>query len=170
MTLWKNLVVALVAAFVLAACSSGSGSSEMTPQERCEAGGGTYADGECTTAAEMKLAEQKTAISNAIGAAETAVAGVNDDSTNSEVSAAEMAVAAARKAIADATDVPVDVKAANTGTVDAIANRLMAAKTSRMAAMDAAEEQRKSSGRKTWRRWARTCARRWEDPKRVITR
>ena len=50
-----------------------------------------------------------------------------------------MAVAAARTAISDAADLPQAEKDANTGAVDAIANRLTAALESRTAAMDAAQ-------------------------------
>ena len=78
------------------------------------------------------------AISNAISTAETAVAGVNDESTDSEVTSANMAVADARTAISNAEDLPQAETAANTGTVNAIANRLSAALQSRMKAMDAA--------------------------------
>ncbi len=61
---------------------------------------------------------------------------MNDDSTDSEVSTAEMAVANARTAIANAEDVPAEEKTANTRTVEAINGRLTAAKTSRTAAME----------------------------------
>ena len=145
--------LAAMLAIGLTACSSSSDSPAtgdgddmtMTPQQMCTADGGMWdADSEsCTTAAQlaaMKLAEQRKDISDAIKAAETAVAGIDDESTDSEVSAAETAVAAARKAITDAADVPDAEKAANTGTVNAIANRLTGAKTSRTAAMDAADK------------------------------
>ena len=75
MTLWKNLVVALVAAFALAACSSSdkgdgtdTGAAEPTPQEQCETAGGQWSDGSCTTA--YQIAYQGAL--NAIAAAETA--------------------------------------------------------------------------------------------------
>ena len=153
MTLWKTLVVALVAAFALAACSSSdngggtdTGMMEPTPQETCEDGGGRWnADETCTSAEAlaMERAEmQRGAIQTAISGAETAVAGVDDDSTESEVNAANTAVADARTAITNAAEVPQAEKDANTRTVDAIANRLTAALESRTAAMTAADEQR----------------------------
>ena len=83
---------------------------------------------------------ERAAINTAIMAARTAVPGVNNDSTDSEVSAAETAIAKARAAIAAATNVPAAEKAANTATVDTLAAQLTAAKTARMAAMDAADE------------------------------
>ncbi len=59
MTLWRNLVVALVAAFALAACSSSNDPEPMampdpepTPEERCTADGGVWTDGSCISAAD----------------------------------------------------------------------------------------------------------------------
>ena len=129
----------------LSACGGGGSSTttEMTPKEKCEAAGGTYADDTCTTAAELlaqRQAEQRDAISDTIDAATTAVAAVDDDATDDEVSAARTAVAAARTAISGAADVPQAEKDANTGTVDALASRLSDAVTSRQMAMDAADE------------------------------
>ena len=112
-------------ALALAGCGGGGSSSSAPP-----AG---------PTMAELQM-EQRTAISTAIMAAETAVAGVNDDSTDGEVSAAEMAVADARTAIAAAADVPAAETASDTRAVNVIANRLTAAKTSRTAAIDEADK------------------------------
>ena len=98
----------------------------------------------CTSAAELleeRQGAQRMAISTAIGTAETAVAGIDDDSTDTEVSAANMAVAAARTAISGAADLPQAEKDANTGTVNAIANRLTTALESRTMAKNAADEQ-----------------------------
>ena len=91
-------------------------------------------------AASQELANQRASISNAISAARTAVNAVNDDSTDEQVEAAEDAIADARLAIAGASDVPAEEKAANTGTVDAIMANLNTAKESRMAAIEAAEK------------------------------
>ncbi len=129
------LAAAAAAALALAGCGGG-GSSSTPPQDP----GPTLAD--------MQM-EQRNAISTAITAAETAVAGVNDDSTDSEVSAADTAVAAARTAIANAADLPAEETAANTGTVDAINNRLTAAKTSRTAALDEADKANRAAMAKT---------------------
>ena len=123
------LAAAAAAALALAGCGGGGSSSSAPP------GGPTAAE----MLAERQM-EQRNAISTAITMAETAVAGVNDDSTDSEVGAADMAVADARTAIANAADLPAEETAANTGTVNAIANRLTAAKTSRTAAMDEADK------------------------------
>ena len=69
-----------------------------------------------------------------------AVAAVNDDSTDEQVEAATQAIADARVAIAETTDVPAEEKAANTGTVGEIMAQLSTAKESRMAAMEAADK------------------------------
>ncbi len=132
------LAAAAAAALALAGCGGGGSSSSAPP-----AG---------PTAAEMlaeRQMEQRNAISTAITMAETAVAGVNDDSTDSEVSAADMAVTAARTAITNAADLPPEETAANTGTVDAIANRLTAAKSSRTAALDEADKANRAAMAKT---------------------
>ncbi len=150
MTHWKHLVVALVAAFALAACSSssdngGTASTEMMPdpETECTEGGGRWnADETCTSAEEFaaaRAAMQRSAIMTAIGTASTAVAAVDNDSTDAEVSAADDAIADARTAIANADDVPDAETAANTGTVDALASRLTAAKMARQTAMDDAQ-------------------------------
>ena len=113
-----------------------------TPAEMCTDDGGTWADGECTTAEDLAaemLAEQREAIETAIGAASAAVAAVDNDSTDAQVSAADTAIMNARSAIADAGNVPAGEKAANTGTVNALAMQLSAAKSSRQMAMDDAQ-------------------------------
>ena len=86
------------------------------------------------------LAADRTAIKNAIDAADAAVGMVDDDSTDAEVKEADDAITVARKAIADATSIPAAEKAANTGRVDSIAARLKAAKDDRMMAMDDARK------------------------------
>ena len=83
---------------------------------------------------------QRTAINNAIDAAETAVAPVNNDSSPQQVDDAEQRIAAARAAIDAAANVPDPEKTAFTGTVNALASRLSAAKTARTAAMTAAQQ------------------------------
>ena len=94
-------------------------------------------------AASQELANQRMDISNAIVAARTAVAAVNDDSTDEEVEAATEAIADARVVIAGATDVPAEEKAANTETVGEIMAQLDTAKTARMAAQDAADDEQR---------------------------
>ena len=76
---------------------------------------------------------ERAAIASAITAARTAVPGVNNMSTASEVSAADMAIANARAAIAAAAAVPAAEKAANTETVNALAAQLSKAKEARTA-------------------------------------
>ena len=117
----KHLAIAAMTATALALAGCGGGS----PQSAMD--GPSLEDRQMT---------QRNAISSAITTAETTVAGVNDESTDSEVNAADMAVGAARRAITAAADVPAEEKTANTMTVNAIANRLIAAKTSRTAAME----------------------------------
>ena len=144
--------LAAVFAIALAGCGGGGGSTATappdetpmpTPQEMCEGDGGRWnADMTCTTAAELMMerqAAQRSAISTAIGTATNAVNAVGNDSTDAEVSAADSALANARSAIAAAGDLSAEEKAANTGTVDALATVLAGAKTARMEAMDAAE-------------------------------
>ena len=148
------LAAAVALSVGLAACGGGSSKTTMpeppepTPQESCEAGDGRWnADTmTCTTAAELlaeRQAAQRMAISDAIAAANTAVAGVDDDSTDSEVAAANAAVAAARAAIANAADLPQAEKDSDTRAVGVIASTLSAALESRTAAMTAADKARR---------------------------
>ena len=91
-----------------------------------------------------RMMAQRTAITSAVTMARTAVAGVSDDSTDSEVAAADAAIAALKAAIEGAEDLPegdTDVAAAR-GTLATLEPQLAAAKTSRMAAMEEADEQR----------------------------
>ncbi len=145
-----SFMLAAAFALTLAGCGGGGGTATTDPppmpdpQMECEGAGGRYnADMTCTSAEELLMerqAAQRTAISSAIDAAGNAVAAVNDDSTDAEVMAANMAIEAANAAIADAADVPAEEKAANSGAVSEIEGRLSAALESRMAAMDAADE------------------------------
>ena len=85
-----------------------------------------------------RMTAQRTAITSAVTTARTAVAGVSDDSTDSEVAAADAAVAALKKAIDDAVDLPegdADVASAR-GTLATLEPQLAAAKTSRTAALE----------------------------------
>ena len=93
--------------------------------------------------ANQEIANQRMAISNAIGAARTAVAAVGDESTDEQVEAATQAIADARVAIAGAADVPAEEKVANTETVGEIRAQLETAKTSRTAAIDAVDEEQR---------------------------
>ena len=92
---------------------------------------------------------ERNAINTAIMTARTAVPGVDNDSTDSEVSAADMAVADARAAIAAAANVPAEEIAAHTATVNALAAQLSSAKMARMEAMDAADEASRMAMAKT---------------------
>ena len=92
---------------------------------------------------------EREAISTAITAANTAVGMVTDTASDATVTAADNAIAAARKAIMDATNVPAEERAANTGTVNAIATNLATAKASRTAAMKAADDAMKAAMAKT---------------------
>lgn len=119
--------ICLAAAFALAACGGG--------------GGSTTADRDADTAeTQDPTPGQRMDISDAIDTASAAVAAVNNDSSDGDVSAANAAIAAARDAITAATNVPAAERAANTETVDALAGRLTAAVTARQVAMDAADE------------------------------
>ena len=142
------LALAAVFALALAGCGGGGGTATPTtmpgPQMACEDAGGRWHDDDtCTSAAELaaeRMAAQREAISDAIMEAITAVDAVDNDSTDAEVSAADMAVADARSAIAAAANVPDEEKAANTGTVDLLASQLADAKADRMAHMDDARK------------------------------
>ena len=83
---------------------------------------------------------ERTAITNAISAARTAVGMVNDTASDATVTAANTAIAAARTAIMNATNVPAEERTAHTGTVNAIASTLATALASRTDAMDEAAE------------------------------
>ena len=120
-----KFVLVLVASLALLLAGCGGGSTSTPDPE--------------PPAVDPAVAE-RAAINTAIMAARAAVPGVDNDSTDSEVSAAETAIANARKAIAEATNVPAEEKAANTATVETLAAQLTAAKTARMAAMDAADK------------------------------
>ena len=152
MTLWKNLVVALVAAFALAACSSsdnGSG-TDMTempdPAMACTDAGGEWNAGDmtCTSAEELAAARaemQRSAINSAITAADTAVAGLTDDASDAAIGSAEKAVADAKKAVMDAAAVPGTEKAAFNTAIAAIEGTLGTRKTSIMAARKMADDE-----------------------------
>ena len=141
-TLWKNLVVALVAAFALAACSSSDNGTTTSmpdpgpdPAMACTDGGGQWNadDMTCTSAenlAAARAAAQRTAINSAITAADTAVTGLADDASDTAISAAETAVAAAKKAVSDAADVPDTEQAAFNTTIATIEGILNTKKTS----------------------------------------
>ena len=89
---------------------------------------------------EGRMTAQRADLMNTVTMAQTAVAGVNDKSTDSEVAAADAAV----KAVKDAIVVAEDLSEGDAAIISAkavlgvIEPQLAAAKTSRMAAMDAA--------------------------------
>ena len=79
-------------------------------------------------------------INTKITAARTAVAGLTDDASDAAINSAEMAVAAAKKAVADADNVPDAEKAAHNTTVATLESNLAAKKTSIMAKRNAADD------------------------------
>ena len=86
-----------------------------------------------------RMTAQRTAITNAVTAARTAVGMVDDDATDAEVKAADDAVAALKAAIEGADDLPegdTDVASAE-GTLTTLEGQLASAKTSRTAAIAA---------------------------------
>lgn len=147
---FRYMTIAALAAvgLALAACGGGGGSSTPTataptPEEECTSAGGSFADGTCTTAAQLlaqKQEMQRTAITNAITAAQTAVGGIGDTSSDGAVTAAESAVNAATKAIMDAANLPTEEKNANTRAVNALKSDLSGRKMARMEAMDEAKK------------------------------
>ena len=78
-------------------------------------------------------------IKTKIMTARTAVNAVNDDSTDDEVSAADAAIMAAKRAIAAAGNVPAEERAAHTGTVTVLEAQLSGARMARTEAMEAAD-------------------------------
>ena len=67
----------------------------------------------------IDIADQRKSITDALDLVRTTVAAVDDDATDAQVKAADDAIAAPRKAIEDATDLPDAETTANTGTVNA---------------------------------------------------
>ena len=124
----KFYAFALAAVFAVALAGCGGGG-----------GGSTTTDPDPTPMPDPAIA-QRAAIKSAIDMASTAVAAVDNDSSDAVVTAADNAVAQARGAITAATDVPAEEKAANTGTVDALATVLASAKMARMTALEEKEE------------------------------
>ena len=129
MTLWKNLVVTLVAAFALAACSSSDDPApvampdpEPTPQETCEAGGGQWADGACLSAAEVTYNSALAAIAAAETAedAQAAYDEVKDDVSATQGDALQMAVNTRIAALAtmDRQDMQTQALMAAAGMID----------------------------------------------------
>ena len=123
----KFYAFALAAVFALTLAGCGGGG-----------GGSTTTDPDPTPMPDPAIA-QRAAIKSAIDMASTAVAAVDNDSSDADVTDADNAVAAARRAITAATDVPAEEKAANTGTIDVLASQLSVAKEARMAATDETE-------------------------------
>ena len=115
--------IVVASALLLAACGGGSDDPPAPPP---------------VEEPDPAIAERE-AIKTAIDTATTAVNAVDNDSTDAEVMAADTAMAAARKAIADAANVPAEEKAANTGTVNALATVLASAKKDRTDAMSDAD-------------------------------
>ena len=90
-----------------------------------------------------RMMTQRTAIMNAVTMARTAVGNVDDDSTDSEVASADAAIAALKKAIEDAEDLPEgdsDISMAQ-GTLDTLEPQLAAAKSSREDAIAKRDEE-----------------------------
>ena len=98
-----------------------------------------------------RMEMQRMALMGAVTMARTAVIGVRDDSTDSEVMAADYAVETLQAKIDAAEDLPegdADVASAQ-GTLTTLASTLAAAKTSRMAVLDAAREMQAAEMAKT---------------------
>lgn len=124
----KLYAFALAAVFTLTLAGCGGG------------GGGSATTTPGTTPMPDPAIAERAAISGAIDAAEAAVGMVNDDASDATVAAADAAIAAAKMAIADAANIPAEEKAANSGTVDVLANQLDSAKMARQTAIDDAND------------------------------
>ena len=97
-----------------------------------------------------RMTAQRKEINDAVAAARTAVAGVDDDSTDTEVSSADSAITALKAAIAAAEDLPegdADVASAQ-GTLTTLEGQLAAAKTSRETALAAKDEEERKANAK----------------------
>ena len=92
---------------------------------------------------QQRMMTQRNAITSAVTMARTAVAGVDDDSTDSEVTAADNAIAALKAAIGGADDLPEDDADVNSakGTLATLEPQLAAAKRSRDTALAAKDEE-----------------------------
>ena len=109
-------------AAIAAARDAIEAATDVPAEERAE--NARHVDVLATWLAAVTSSGQRVAISEAIIAAITAVAAVDNDSTAEEAVAAHAAIAAARDAIAAATDVPAEERAANERHVDVLAGRL----------------------------------------------
>ena len=129
-----NWVIPLFAAAGLALAGCGGGSSSSSGPTPATGGTGTQ-----TGAAGTQTPEQLAmAASEALKAAEMAVMGLDNDSTDEEVADADAKVMAAATAVAAAA-----VDAARSEKLGMLRNSLASKKTTRMAAMEAAEEAEK---------------------------
>ncbi len=127
MTHWKHLVVALVAALALSACSSSSDNGD----------GSTMMDDPPAPSGptDEELNEQRAGIQSAIMAARVAVAGLTDDASDAAINAARMAVAGAQAEVNE-SDIPDTEKAAFNTTIATLENNLGA----RIASIEEARE------------------------------
>ncbi len=83
---------------------------------------------------------ERAAINSAITTARTTVAGLTDDASDAAIGSADSAVAAAKKAVMDAANVPDTEKAAFNTAIATVESQLATKKTSIMAARDAADD------------------------------
>ena len=132
----QSAVNALKAA--LAAATHLSDAEKATYQSQLETATETVLTAQTGMDRDGRMVAQRTAINSAVSAAQTAVAGVNNDSTDSEVSAAEAAVKAVKDAIAAAADLSEtdNAIAIAQGALKVLEPQLAAAKSKRQIAMD----------------------------------
>ena len=151
---FRYMAIVAAAALGLAVAGCGSSGSDDTPpvaavspEKMCVDAGGSYADGECTSAEDLlaqKQQAQRGDIETAIGMAETAVVGLTDDASDAAIEAADTAVAAAKKAVTGASDLPDPEKDAHNNRIAGIERQLGTKKTSIMAARDKADDAMKA--------------------------
>ena len=96
---------------------------------------------------QVDIDDQRMAITNAAAAAATAVAAVDNDATDTEVKAADDAIADLEQAIADATDLPDTETAPWKRVLTAHETSLATNKKSRQMAMDEADEEERNKQR-----------------------
>jgi|GEM_PF-1426697 len=114
-------------------------------QRQLDAAAETVTVAETGMERDERMAAQRMAVTDAVTAVTAAVAAVNDTATDDQVMAADNAIADLKMAIDDAEALPegdIDVAAAER-TLTSLMTVLESAKTSRTAAMEAAEEERR---------------------------
>ena len=144
-----NMAIADLEA-ALAAAVDVSDADKAMYQSQVAAAKMDVADAVSALALDGRQMAQRDAISSAVTMARTAVAGVDNDSTDSEVALADAAIAALKAAIENAVDIADGSEVASArGTLATLEPQLATAKTARMEAKDAADKAAAAARAKT---------------------